>query len=101
MAKKNAPPVLRSENNGFYFTVEVIQFQIAELHKMQDKQFKNEYKYFGINSETKNTWYNFDPFTNLECGINGLLQQPVDDHSEFLAEWPIIGLLLEIGRAYE
>ena len=55
----------RTNIQGVEFTLEVLRFQIAELHKMRGKQLENEYRYFGIRSETGNEWYNFDPFSIL------------------------------------
>ncbi len=70
MSKKFTNRVIRqtidkinvSELNPYDFTIEVLKFQIAELYRMKDKQLKNGYRYFGVQSETENYWYNFDPF---------------------------------------
>jgi hypothetical protein len=87
-----------SELKPFDFTIEVIKFQIAELHKMKDKQLQDEYRYFGITSETGNSWYNFDAFGNLECGARCM----VDNEEDFEnLDWSFIGELLENGRIYE
>lgn len=88
----------RSELSPYNFTIEVLKFQIAELRRMKDKELKNEYRYFGIQSETGNFWYNFDPFTNLECGVRCM----EDNETDFnLLSWSFIGELLENGRIYE
>jgi hypothetical protein len=80
------------------FTIGVLKFQIAELHRMKGKQLDNEYRYFGIQSETGNSWYNFDPFGNLECGARCM----DDNETEFdNLNWSFIGELLENGRIYE
>jgi hypothetical protein len=82
----------------FDFTIEVLKFQIAELHRMKGKQLENEYRYFGIQSETGSSWYNFDPFGNLECGASCM----VDNEADFdNLNWSFIGELLENGRIYE
>lgn len=90
--------VNRTEVQGLEFTFEVLKFQIAELHKMRGKQLENEYRYFGIDSETGNRWYNFDPFTNLECGVACLVDNEDDIEN---IDWSFIGNLLEDGRIYE
>lgn len=82
----------------FEFTIEVLKFQISELHKMKNKELKDKYRYFGIDSPSGNRWYNFDPFTNLSCGVrcmkdNEDINNPID--------WSFIGKLLEDGRVYE
>lgn len=87
-----------SEKFGMDFTMDILKFQISELHKMRGKQLDDEYRYFGIDSETGNRWYNFDPLTNLECGArcmddNGDINEKID--------WSFIGNLLEDGRVYE
>ncbi len=84
--------------SDYDYTLEVIKFQIAELHKMRGKQLEDEFKYFGITSETGHSWYNFDPIGNLECGTSCMLA-----HNENLAniDWTFIGDLLEDGRVYE
>ncbi|MBK5721272.1 hypothetical protein JGH11_10355 [Dysgonomonas sp. Marseille-P4677] len=87
-----------SDADGMDFTISVLKFQISELHKMQGKQLEDEYRYFGINSETGHRWYNFDPFTNLNCGVRCM-----DDNEDGTADidWSFIGNLLEDGRIYE
>lgn len=82
----------------FDFTIAVLQFQIAELHNMRGKQLNDEYRYFGLRSETGNYWFNFDPSTNLECGVRCM-----EDNDESLdaASWSLIGEILEKGRIYE
>ena len=82
----------------YEFTIETLKFQIADLHKMKGKQLVDEYRYFGIDSETGHRWYNFDPFGNLSCGARCM-----EDNDIFLEEidWSFIGELLENGRIYE
>ncbi|WP_294300656.1 hypothetical protein [uncultured Chryseobacterium sp.] len=93
-----------SPSGGEYdYTVAVIKFQIAELHKMKGKQLDDEYKYFGIDSETGNRWYNFDPDSILECGMRCYLDHGDNEnnHHEFEVSWKTLGNLLEMGRIYE
>ena len=87
-----------SDLTPYDFTIEVLKFQIAELHKMKGKQLENEYRYFGVQSETGNSWYNFDPFVNLECGARCMEDNEMDFSS---LDWSFIGELLENGRIYE
>jgi hypothetical protein len=82
----------------FEYTLEVIKFQISELHKMRGKQLDDKFRYDGVTSETGNYWYNFDPFGNLECGARCM----GDRNKEFdYLDWSFIGELLENGRIYE
>ncbi len=87
-----------SNLSPYNFTIEVLKFQIAELHKMRDKQLEDEYRYLGIKSETGKYWYNFDPLGSLECGARCM----EDNDTEFNSlDWSFIGELLENGRIYE
>lgn len=90
-----------THSEGVDFTLEVLKFQIAELHKMRGKQLKDKYRYFGIDSETGHRWYNFDPFTNLECGARCLVDNADSEDEEMETGWHTIGILLEDGRIYE
>jgi hypothetical protein len=85
------------------FTIAVLEFQIAELHRMRGKQLESKQKYGGIDSETGHRWYNFDPHANLSCGASGLgdLEFEENDDDVFNYTWGLIGELLETGRVYE
>jgi len=87
-------------NESITFIIDVVKFQIAELHKMKNKQLKDEQRYFGADSETEHRWYNFDPFTNLACGAAWLLNLK-DENQEMNMNWQTFGILLEMGRIYE
>lgn len=98
---ENSSAVDKTNNSTIYgidYTIEVIKFQVAELHKMRGKQLENENRYFGIPSETGNYWYNFDPFGNLECGVRCMIDN--GENYEKL-DWSFIGDVLENGRIYE
>jgi hypothetical protein len=99
--KDNLDRTFYTNIQDIQFTLEVLKFQIAELHKMRDKQLKNEYRYFGITSETGHEWYNFDPFSNLECGARCLLNNSDNEDEDTEINWQTIGILLEDGRIYE
>lgn len=90
-----------SDKSGIDYSIAVLKFQIAELHKMKGKQLDDDMRYFGIDSETGNRWYNFDPMTNLECGARCILDSEDDEDKEFIVSWQILGELLEMGRIYE
>lgn len=89
-----------SDKSGIDYSIAVLQFQIAELHKMKGNQLDDDMRYFGIDSETGNRWYNFDPMTNLECGARCILDSE-DEDKEFIVSWQTLGELLEMGRIYE
>lgn len=89
---------LKSDNDEFEFFLKVLEFQIAELHKMKDKQLKNEHRYFGIDSETGNRWFNFEPIGILECGLSGM---DANGLNKDLENWIFLGEIIEMGRIYE
>lgn len=50
----------------------VILYQIADLRRMAESgQLQDKERYFGIDSPSGSRWYNFDPFSYLECGVRG------------------------------
>lgn len=109
MSKKFTNPELNSsidksivsDKYGIDYTIAVLQFQISELHKMKGKQLENDMRYFGLQSETGNLWYNFDPMTNLECGAACIRDTSDESEKEFIVSWQTLGELLEMGRIYE
>ncbi len=92
-----------SSGGKYNYTIAVIKFQIAELHKMKGKQMEDESRHFGIDSETGNRWYNFEPDSILECGMRCYLDHGDDESNdeEFEVSWLTLGDLLEMGRIYE
>lgn len=95
--KDSIDKTIISSSYGIEYTLDVLKFQIAELHKMRGKQLEDKYRYFGIDSETGHRWYNFDPITNIECGLRCMDDN--DDDENF--DWSFIGNLFEDGRIYE
>jgi hypothetical protein len=90
-----------SDKSGIDYSIAVLKFQISDLHKMKGKQLDDNMRYFGIDSETGNRWYNFDPMTNLECGARCILDSEGAEEKEFIVSWQTLGELLEMGRIYE
>jgi hypothetical protein len=86
--------------SAFAYTQAVILFQIAELHRMKDKELHNEMRSFGITSETGYDWYNFTPLDLLECGARGLCDYIGEDET-IPNDWHFLGHLLDLGRYYE
>lgn len=98
----------------------VILYQIADLRRMAASgQLQDKERYFGIDSSTGSRWYNFDPFSYLECGVRGtfegyqadeviVLHQPPDGESadsevfeitDF--SWQEFASILRNGQWYE
>lgn len=90
-----------TELSGYEFAEATLLFQIADLRRMIGKQLEDENRYFGVTSETGNSWYNFDPFTYLECGACGLADNSDDEDTFLLMSWETLGFFLEMGRIYE
>lgn len=86
--------------DGIDYAIAVLQFQVAELHKMKGKQLADQWRSMGIDSETGNRWYNFDPISNISCGVRWFLDAG-DEDDIFDADWETLGHLLEMGRIYE
>ena len=67
------PPVA-DEVASFAEWQRLILSQVADLHQMDAAgQLDNEYRFFGLQSPAGRSWFNFDVFTYLECGIRGAL----------------------------
>ena len=89
------------KHSGPAYSAEVIKFQLAELSRMRASgQLADESKFFGIVSPSGHDWYNFDPFSLLECGARGLMDHAGED-APLRGGWEMLGELLEMGRTYE
>lgn len=89
------------KHGGLAYSAEVIKFQLAELSRMRASgQLADESKFFGIVSSGGHGWYNFDPFSLLECGARGLMDHAGED-APVHGGWEMLGELLEMGRTYE
>ena len=89
------------KHGGLAYSAEVIKFQLAELSRMHASgQLADESKFFGIVSPSGHGWYNFDPFSLLECGARGLMDHAGED-APVRGGWEMLGELLEMGRTYE
>ena len=89
------------KHGGLTYSAEVIKFQLAELGRMRASgQLADENKFFGIVSPSGHGWYNFDPFSLLECGARGLMDHAGED-APVRGGWEMLGELLEMGRMYE
>lgn len=89
------------KHGGPAYSAEVIKFQLAELGRMRASgQLADESKFFGIVSPSGHGWYNFGPFSLLECGARGLMDHAGED-APVRGGWEMLGELLEMGRTYE
>jgi len=97
------PPQKNMYSDSYKSLMQTLLFQIADLHKMEDAHYlEKDLIYFGIDSVTKNRWYNFDPFTYLECAAAGLAAsfecKRVDINQ---LDWQTFVEFIELGRLYE
>jgi len=91
-------PELRNES-GWRDFEEAILFQISDLRRMRGGALEDEHRYFGMQSPTGYTWYNFDPLTFIECGLAGM--SAFIDEYQFDTNWGGFQLFLEMGQGYE
>ena len=75
-------------------------FQIADLHRMQGNTLEGEWRYFGSESPSGNTWYNFDPMTYLECALAGMSASN-EDAEPITSGGRAFPGFLELRRLYE
>lgn len=99
------PPNLSDEymerarlEDDFGYLRGMLLFQISDLHRMAEAgTIDHPYRYFGIQSPTGHTWYNFDPSAFLECATT-----PVIDESQIVeCGWVDLAVLLWVGQIYE
>ncbi|MGD9125980.1 MAG: hypothetical protein PVH19_01270 [Planctomycetia bacterium] len=65
---------LQDDMEGYEGWYAVIVQQIVDLREMKEAgAWENELRYFGISSPRESYWFNFDPFTFIECGVEGSL----------------------------
>ena len=98
-------PVIRTapadtEYAPFDYACAMMRFQAAELHRMGGGQTENGCRDFSAFSETGHVWYNFDPFSLLECGVRGMADLNGEE-AAVQESWDFLGRLLEMGRVYE
>jgi len=86
------------QDNGYKFLLEVIKFQIAELHRMKEKPPTEDECMYGYTSSTGHRWSNFEQVFNFRCGIRCM-----GDNSQNTNEisWKYIALAFEYGRTYD
>jgi len=109
-------PTARSPSNylpDFQCLYQTAVFQIADLQRFAKKKpeeygkyahYATKYKHFGLKSPTGHDWYNWDPFTYLECATAGLVdhaQSAPPPEFEYGKSWAVLAYLLEWGRMYE
>lgn len=90
----------------FHILEHTLLYQIADLYRMSDHQLKDPYRYYGIDSPTGHTWYNFDVFTYWECATRGMedhlrSNRSLIKHRFNTCTWATFALLLELGSDYE
>ncbi len=92
--------------DDFEILTHTILCQIADLHRMRDKQLTDPNRWFGIDSPTGNRWYNFDVFGYWECATRGVLDhlrssESFIRHRLLHCTWALFAAFLELGQSYE
>lgn len=81
---------------GHAFVLAVLQFQIADLHRLAAAGQLQQVP-LGVTSPTGNLWYNATAHDLLECGAAAV----EDRDLPVQWGWRCLGELLELGRCYE
>lgn len=77
---------------------DMLCYQIADLHRMREAgTLDNPYRYFGIESPTGQTWYNFTPADFFGNGSYGLHE----GSEETECNWADLAIQLWLGQIYE
>lgn len=100
---------------------EILLMQIVDLRAMQEAGvFEDQLRYLGVQAPSRRSWYNFDPFTYIECAFRGAigdgllyeesgeldedglpLSQSKEDPTEVQGSWKLLEKLLWCGQLYE
>lgn len=89
LPKQNASWDSALDTDGYQGWYELISCQITDLKVMSAAgRLDDEYIYLGIPSSDGVCWYNFDPFTYLECATAGFFDgwSPDDDNGRKLTD---------------
>ncbi|WP_420573212.1 hypothetical protein [Kordia sp.] len=96
---------MMNTNEAFEFTINTIQFLIADLRRLGNKVLNDPNRGFGVSSSVGTRWYNFD-ITAIVDGWNGFYATGSDistkdttNTSEYT--WCDIADILLIGKGYE
>ncbi|GKX28054.1 hypothetical protein SH1V18_05340 [Vallitalea longa] len=97
------PPMIDEEDGNYNTFKDILFFQINDLSCIEKDEslINNELKYFGIDSQNGNRWYNFNPFTYLKCASSWLVDYYGESsHIDYIS-WGMFAIFLEMGRSYE
>jgi len=101
LAVTNPPAAWKPEitmSDPFAVAQQMLQYQIADLHRMADAGTINHpYRYGGIDSPTGHRWFNFDPYAFLECASSGM--NGGDNTTD--CSWLDLSSMLWLGQNYE
>lgn len=90
--------------HGFDLFERTIQFTVADFERMREAgQLDQDAArlYFGIESPTGASWYNFDPETFWECSLRGYSDHLWRMPDDTPATWHLLADLIVLGRIYE
>ncbi|MBN9387318.1 MAG: hypothetical protein J0I20_04635 [Chloroflexi bacterium] len=89
-----------AEKENFQFLREMLWYQIADLHLMQERGYFEKSPlmlYMGVTSPTNNSWYNFSTESFLECAVASWDENSQDS----TCSWNDLKDLLWFGQNYE
>lgn len=88
--------------SDFEFLQRTLLFQIADLRRMSEENQINDLAWFGVVSPTGHSWYNFHPYSLLECAMSGIIDNMVGQECvDGECSWNTLADILEMGRIYE
>lgn len=89
----------------FAYTLEVIQFFVADLKRMENKELKDPNRGFGVTSPSGASWYNFTicEFASAFARFDEDAHQDEEHLDIDIADlsWDLIADILIIGKSYE
>lgn len=88
----------KNQEDGFSLLLNVMRFQIAELHRIGEKWPSEEEQMYGYTSPTGTRWENLQPIYNLKSGIRCMKDYKMDTEK---ITWQYLAAAFEFGRVYE
>ena len=92
----NEAKSLGTELSDFELLLAVLRFQIADLQEITPRSSVE-----AAISSSGNVWHNTSVFSNLECGIAGMISHTSREVALTYCDWSDLAVLLESGRLYE
>ncbi|MCP4419169.1 MAG: hypothetical protein GY805_21345 [Chloroflexi bacterium] len=94
--------ILERNITDFEIFRRVILFQIADLSRFDEAVFNDPDSYYGIDSPTRNRWYNLDLKLYLKCAASYLIDVSRGGDVPYEeVDWVDLAWILKAGMSYE